>query len=206
MLWDPPTQSSDLSAQTNVGSQFYRYANLEYSSSHPPSQANGNVNDTYPHLNGLTFVGQLSQSSDQTIQRFGDWNRSTEGLYPSQLLQGPGQVGPSSSHPQGPHRPLPPITRKRRRTTSPDPAAAGGYGPIPGGPDEQTDREPTPDPTPAIKFTERKNSAYDIWAFTQAVETDENIPAEQWLDDYGDHLTRRPDTTFIGCKFCTQFG
>jgi len=205
MLWDPLAQSNNLSAQSNAGSWFYRYADSEYPSSHPPSQANGNINDTYRHPNDLPFLGQLPQLSDQAVHGFSDWNSSMAGLYPSQLLQGPGQAGPSSLS-QGPCLPLPSIPRKCKRTTSPDPAAVGGYGPIPGSPDERTDQESTPDPGPAIKFTERKNSAYDIWAFAWAVKTDENIPTEQWLDDYGNHLTRRPDTMFIGCKFCTQFG
>ena len=57
-----------------------------------------------------------------------------------------------------------------------------------------------------IKFTQRKNTAYDVWAFVRAVETEENMPAEQWPDDYNEYLTKRPDTLLIGCKLCTEFG
>lgn len=100
---------------------------------------------------------------------------------------------------------LPSTSRKRKRTTSLDSAAVGGYGPISTSPGEQTEPS-TPDLSPVIKFAERKNSAYDIWPFTRAVETDEIIPADHWPDDYGDFLTKRPDATFVGCKLCTEFG
>lgn len=74
-----------------------------------------------------------------------------------------------------------------------------------GSPDEQIDQS-TPDPPSAIGYVGRKNTAYEIWIFTRAIETDENVPAERWPDDYNQYLTKRPDTMFVGCKFCTQLG
>ena len=57
-----------------------------------------------------------------------------------------------------------------------------------------------------IKFTEQKNSAYDIWPFVWPVEMEEDVPVDLWPDDYDNHSKKRPDTPLIGCKFCTQFG
>jgi len=187
MSWDPPAPLSAPPAQMNTESD----------------KAANNVLHPAHYPNGLSFLGPLPPSCDQAIQDFNTWNRSAQGCYPSQPLQGPGNAGPPSPSPLD--RPPPPVSRKRKRAIPADSAAVGGYGPIPGSPDVQTERS-TPEPTPAIKFTERKNSAYEIWAFTRAIRTDEVVPAEQWLDDYGDHLTSRPDSTFVGCKFCTQFG
>ena len=108
-------------------------------------------------------------------------------------------------HCAGPSDHPPPLKRKHKRAASPEPAEVGGYGPIPGSPSERTERS-TPDPPPAIGYTGRKNTAYNIWMFTRAVETNKEVAANDWPDDYGDHLTKRPGTTFVGCKFCTQFG
>ena len=123
---------------------------------------------------------------------------------PPQPLRGPGSIG--RLLPSLPDCPLPVVSHKRRRTTSPEPAAMGGYGPILGGdPDDETGQVVT-DPSPAVKFTGRKNAAYDIWAFTRAVNTNEDILPGQWPNDYDQHLAGRPDSLFVGCKLCSQFG
>ncbi|KAF9646288.1 hypothetical protein BDM02DRAFT_3271066, partial [Thelephora ganbajun] len=200
MSWDPPTPLSTPPARMSGESRFpHRVGSASR------AQTN-NANIAHPHPyppRDLSFLGPLPSSCDQAIQDLNPWNRSAQDCFPSQLLQGPGQVGPSPSSP--PDRPPPPVSHKRKRTTSSDSAAEGGYGPIPDSLDQQTDGS-TLDSSPAIKFTGRKSTAYEIWAFTRAVKTDEVVPAKQWLDDYNDHLTRRPDTLFVGCKFCTQFG
>lgn len=119
------------------------------------------------------------------------------------MLRGPGEPGT----PPVPHQVFPPpVTsrkrkRRRNRTPSPEPAAVGGYGPI----TEEPGRI-TVVPSPTIKFSERKNTAYDVWAFVRGVEVEGNIPIEQWPNDYDQRLTRRPDTLLIGCKLCTEFG
>ena len=137
------------------------------------------------------------------IHDFGPWNHPGQGSFPSPTLCGPGQAGPSS--PSFPDLPPLPELGKGKRAASPDPAEVGGFGPTLGSPDEQTDQS-TPDPPPAVGYAGRKNTAYEIWVFTRAVETDENVPAEHWPDDYSQYLTKRPDTMFVGCKLCTQFG
>lgn len=91
---------------------------------------------------------------------------------------------------------------------SPEPAAVGSYGPIPdvslGG---KADQVPVINPGfAAVKLAGRKNTAYDIWVFVRAVTTNQDLPREQWPDDYDQHLVGRPDSPFIGCKLCTQFG
>ena len=40
----------------------------------------------------------------------------------------------------------------------------------------------------AVKFTERKNSAYDVWVFIWAATMDEVIPPEWWPNDYDKYL------------------
>ena len=39
-----------------------------------------------------------------------------------------------------------------------------------------------------VKFTEWKNSAYDVWVFIGAATTDEVIPPEWWPSDYDKYL------------------
>ena len=122
---------------------------------------------------------------------------------------------PSLSHVMGPQTcppvtspsnpPPPPVSRKRKRAPPPDPAVVESCGPILSDPGEETDQS-TPDPPHTTKFTTRKNSACEIWAFTRAVKTAEDIPTEQWPSDYDSHLSTRPKSSFVGCKFCSQFG
>lgn len=120
------------------------------------------------------------------------------------MLQGPGQVGgflppPPCDPPIAPH--------ERGRANSPAYPAVGGYGPILNGLDEGPNSlTPDRDLSPRIKRTKRATSAYDIWAFIRPVETDEDVPIDLFPNDYDEHLESRPDTPFIGCKFCTQFG
>lgn len=91
--------------------------------------------------------------------------------------------------------------RKCKQTPSPDRAAVGGYGPI-----NKSSEQVTVCPSSTVKLTERRNATYDVWAFVRSVETKDDTPIEWWPDDYDEHLTRRLDTPFIGCKFCTRFG
>ena len=150
----------------------------------------------------LSPFGSLPPSHNQ-VQEFNVWNQSAHGRFPPLALRGPGHAGPPSPAPQDP---APPHTsRKRKRTTPLDSATVGGYRPIPGSPDDRTEPS-TPGPISTIEFTGRKNSAYEIWAFARPAETDEMVPADQWPDDYDEHLQKRPDAMFIGCKLCTQFG
>ena len=155
------------------------------------------------HLEGPP-LGSPRSSHNEAIQDSNASNRPAQGCFPSQTLRGPGQTGgflppPPCDPPTAPH--------KRKRETSPEYPAVGGYGPILHG----LDNEPNPltpdrDPSPKIKRTKRKTSAYDIWAFIRPVETDEDIQIDRFPNDYDEHLETRPDTPFIGCKFCTQFG
>jgi hypothetical protein len=129
------------------------------------------------------------------------------------LLQGPGQAGPPPCLPaRTPGQACPPSPphwqnrrpRKRKQGASPVGAAVGGYRPILGGLDDERGRS---DPEPGSSLlVQRKNGAYDIWAFVRAVNTDEELPSDEWPNDYDQHLTCRPETEFIGCKLCTQFG
>ena len=108
-------------------------------------------------------------------------------------------LAPSASLPDCP---LPVTLHKCKRVSSPEPAAAGGYGPISG---SQESYGVTMDLLPTIKFTGRKNSAYDIWLFIRALRTDEDLPPELWPNDYNQHLTEQSDAPFVGCELCTEF-
>jgi hypothetical protein len=205
MSWDPPTTPSGLPpAQRSGPAETHLHP-----SSHPvpPRLQTAGINDTYRGANrpkDPTSLGPLPPSHTQPLQDSNLWNRSAHGLFSSQPLRGPGHAGPSST--PLPDHLLPSISRKRKRTTSLDSAAIGGYGPIPLSSQDVQTEPSTPDLSPEIKFAERKNSAYEIWAFIRPVETAKVVPADQWPDDYRDHLTKRPDAMFIGCKLCTQFG
>lgn len=59
---------------------------------------------------------------------------------------------------------------------------------------------------PVVKFAGRKGTAFEIWLFARGVDTKEDVVPEQWPNDYDRYLTKRPDTPFVGCKLCTQFG
>ena len=208
MSWDPPAIPFSVPpVQMDAENQPHRYVGPDDPSSHPPLQTwTDDSNNIYDHAhctNNHSFLGLLPPSCSQAVHDFNEWNCSTQGCFPLQSLQAPAQAGPSSLPDPGP--PLLSIPQKRKRTTSVDSATAGGCGQVPGGLDVRTEPS-TPEPSPEIKFNERKNSAYEIWAFTRPVNTDEVVPTQQWPDDYNDHLTKRPDATFVGCKLCTQFG
>lgn len=191
------SHSPMLSNAPDVGNLRHRCVGSEN-----PLRVQTNDTNQVGHLANLPrdppVLGSLPHSCDQADQDFNGWDRSTQVHFPPQSLRGPEHTGPSSS--SLPDPPLTPISRKRKRTNSVDLAATDGSRPTPSSPDEQTE------PSPAIKFAERRNVAYEIWAFVRAAETDEDISAEQWPDDYDVHLTKRPDATFVVCKFCTEFG
>jgi hypothetical protein len=203
MSRDASNALSAPSTQTNMGSRSHHPASPESASSHLPSQNDRNVNGIDGHAydpSSLSFVESFRPSDNQRSQSFSTWMRSPQDCFPSLALQDPGPPSPPIPN----HNP-PLTSQKRKQTTSLNPAAVGGYGPIPGSQYELSDRS-TPDPSPVIQFTRRKNSAYDVWVFTRAVATNVVVPAEQWPDDYDDYLTKRPGTEFVGCKLCTQFG
>ena len=62
------------------------------------------------------------------------------------------------------------------------------------------------DPPTTVKFSRWKNVAHDVWPFIRAIEKKEEVPSNLWPDDYNNHLTEKPKTDYIGCKFCTEFG
>ena len=201
----PASPSSVPPAQMDLGSRLHHCVDSEHHSSRLPSQAQtDNADNSHHHANHPTdpsFFGLPPLSCDQPVRGVSALDRSIQGCFPSQQLRGPGYTG--TTPPPLPDCPLSPTSRGP--TASPDLDAVDGYGPTPGSPDQQTEPS-TSDLHPTARFARRKNSAYEIWAFIRAVETDEVVPAEQWPDDYDDHLTHRPDTTFVGCKLCTQFG
>ena len=184
----------------------------------PPSHNNDIYNDTR-HPQGLPFLGPLPSSNAYAERAFDGWNVSPEGCFPLQPLRGPGQFGdplPSTARqpfpptsdpiPPAPHHHLPAAPSKRKRIASPEPATVGGYGPISDGKSDQEADRMAVDPSPTVKFGGRKGTAHDIWAFVRAIESNEPVPFEQWPDDYNEHLSKKPKTTYVGCKFCTQFG
>ena len=193
MCWQPPN--------VNTENQSHCNPSLALPLSHLPFQPYiNNINNVYccTYHPEHSFMGLLPPLSDQVTHNFDTWNCSAQGCFPLQTLRGPGHAGPFSHN-------HPPNLHKCKHAASPDPAEVGSYGPIPGSPSEWTERL-TPDPPPAIGYTGQKNTAHDIWMFTQAAETNNEVAANDWLDDYSDHLTKQLGTTFIGCKFCTQFG
>ena len=101
-----------------------------------------------------------------------------------------------SSHDLAFHHP--PGSRKRKRNSCCKSVTA-----TPGG---SPDRESVQETSPVIRFTGRKGTAYDIWVFIRAVGTDKDVATERWPNDYDHHWIERPDTPFIGCKLCSQFG
>ena len=76
----------------------------------------------------------------------------------------------------------------------------GSYGPM-----IEESRRITVSASSIIKFTERKNTAYDVWVFVRGVEAEENVPIDWWPKNYDQHLTRRPDAPLLGCTLCTEF-
>ena len=62
------------------------------------------------------------------------------------------------------------------------------------------------DPSPKVKFSGRKGTAYNVWAFVWALEKQEAVPTDLWPNDYNEHLVEKPKTGFAGCKFCTESG
>ena len=170
-----------------------------YTSHHSASESPSPDDDDARRPTDLSFPDQPSfPHYDQAIHDSDAWNPSTHPRFPPWSPQGPGQATSSSHSIYNP----PAASNERKRTTSPDHDIGGGYEPTPSGSHEGQTR-PTSDrsPSPTIDFTERRDSAYDIWAFTRAVDTNQIVPSNQWL-----HLNKRPQTQFIGCKFCTEFG
>lgn len=151
----------------------------------------------------LLFLGVSPPSHDEALQEPAAWNRSDlPSEVPSPALRGPGGTeGPLAPY----HSPPPPVApRKRKRGqehTSPDSTAVGGYGPT-----TEDSMQGVAGPSSPTKFVKRRNAANDVWTFVRGVGTEDGVSIEQWPDDYDEHLARRPDTPFVGCKFCTQFG
>jgi len=196
----PVVMSSDVWS-LNIMSCTVRAAppNVDSTSRMNPLDMNRRNRSVRPGINpplpaDLSFLGPPPLSRGQPDQD----------TFLPQQLRGPGSAGlplPSLSD-----RPLPAASRKRTRTISPEPAVTGGYGPISdGGFDGGADRTKLVSPH-AVKLAGRKNTAHDIWAFVRAVETNETIPQEDWPNDYNRYLVKRPSSSFIGCKLCTQFG
>lgn len=170
------------------------------------------INSAYDHANYPTNSPFPAPFNQATQDFNATQNHSGQSCFPPQLLQGPGQTGHPLPTQAG--YPLPTLTNcpppvashKRKRTTSPERTAAGGYGLIvsPGPESVQT----TVDPAPTIKFTKRKNAAYNVWPFVRALTTNEAVPVEMWPSDYNQHSTKRLDKPFdfVGCKLCTEFG
>ena len=208
MLRNPSAPSpQSLSApqtQMNAASQFHHSVDSDSPLSHPHFQYD--IDGVYGRRaydpSNLSFLGPLPSSHDQAMRDFNAWNRSAQGSFPSQPLQGSGLGDPPPPPP--PSYTLASTSHKRKRATSPDPASVDGHQSMPST-DEEPDH-PTTRPSRAIKFTGRKNSAYEIWVFTRALKTNKIIPADQWPNDYDDFLVKQPRTVFIGCKFCSEFG
>ena len=164
-------------------------------------------NDVRRHAHNpkdLALLGTPPLSHDEAIQSGAAQNCCEKPGVPPSTLQGPGEPGT----PLAPQHGVPPqpTSRKRKRrqkrAPSPVPAAVGGYGPINDEPGQIAVI-----PSTMITFAERKNTAYDVWAFVRGVQVEGNhLPIEQWPKDYDRHLTRRPETPLLGCKLCTEFG
>ena len=171
----------------SLESRFTRASN---SGSHqpdplPPSHFDNNIHDYVRHPNELPFPRPSPLSHDQAIQD----------------INGPRQAG-LSPFPLPIHLP-PASSRKRKRMTSPEPGAAR-VSRLP--PDDAESDPMNMVPPPVVEFTGRKTTAYDIWPFTRVVHSAEDIPSNQWPDDDDQYLTKRPDSLYVGCKLCTQFG
>jgi len=150
------------------------------SSSHPlqtPLVQNDNFCDHPVQRRVISFVGPSFPSDNQAAQGPLEQIHPTQSRFPLQQLRGPGQTGRSLS--PSPDRSSEKTPWKRQRTISPE---------------------------PVIHFTERKTTAYDVWLFVRALQTAEEVPQDLWPSDYGKRLSKRPDTSFVGCKFCTHFG
>jgi len=144
----------------------------------------------------LSFIGPSPLSHNQV-------NKDSF-LPPPQLLRGPGSAG--CPLPSLPDHPPPVASHKRKQAVSPEPAATGSYGPMSDGGLARGVGQITMAGPPAVKLVGRKNTAHDIWKFVRAVGINEDVQQEEWPDDYDKFLSNRPDSPFIGCKLCTQFG
>jgi hypothetical protein len=174
----------------NVEGRFNRSANLGSCQPDPPppSHLDNNIHNHPRHPGDPSSSGTLPLSNDRTIQGADTWDRSPQG-----------HLSPLRNHPV-------PSSRKRKRMGSPEPSTAGVHRPSSDGTLDGESSQTNKVSSPTVNFTERKKTAYDVWVFTRAIDTSEAILPEQWPDDYDQRLTKRPDSSFVGCKFCTQFG
>ena len=142
----------------------------------------------------LSFLGTSPASREKALQDLATWNCSDGSEVPSMVLRRPGGTGVPLAPRLNPPPPTATHKRKRRHNqiSLPDLAAVGGYGPM----TEDSGRV-TVGSYSIVKLTERKNSAYGIWVFVRGIETEDQIPIEQWPGDYDRHLSRRPDVPFV---------
>ena len=148
----PIERTVDMNAPHHSGSSEFTSAHLF------PRHIDNGIRPHPHHPGGHSFLGLLPSSSDQAIQDFNAWNRSPQGLFPLQLLQGPGQSGNPP--------PIPNASHKCRRATSPE-----DNGPC--SPDQEPNRLTLDlEPSPTVRFVGWKNLAHDIWPFVWGVTVD----------------------------------
>ena len=167
------------------------------------------LNGTQPHHH---FHPPSHQSSDwrpQTIDEFNAWNASPQGMFPSSLIS-PGHNPDQLPHPESRHpacaerAPADNANPRKRKQTTKLGSSVGGYGPM--SPETSTETGPLNPSPPQSNSKQRRNAAYDVWAFARPLVSDEEPPTDQWPTSSEQHLTEKPKTAWFGCKLCSQFG
>lgn len=149
-----------------------------------------------------------------TIDEFNAWNTSPQGIFPTTLV-GPGHNPDPLPHLQ-PRHPVPSggvsdrntvNSRKRKRTTPPNPAEAppvGGYGPISPADTSSEPSSPTPSPPSLSSSRQHGRAACNVWAFAHPLESGQEPPVDQWPTPLVSYLTKKPKSPWFGCRLCSQ--
>ena len=184
---------------------------------HPhPAEPLSNLDNAHPHLREPRLPPQphcgASGWRPATIDEFNTWNASPQGMFPLTLI-GPGQNPNQDLLPR--RQPRHPahttnntnLGKRKRATASPvETSSVGGYGPL--SPGETTTETATemnsPSPSPPPYFP--RNTAYDLWPFARPLESNDELPLDQWPTSVEPHLMRKPKSPWFGCKLCSQFG
>ena len=174
-----------------------------------------NLSNTHPHLHEPYLAPQPHRAPDwrpATINEFNAWNTSPQGMFSSALIgpgQNPDQDPSPHPHPQQSSCTTSHVSLGKWKWTTPSglgmTPSVGGYGPqSPEGTTTDTSSL-SPSPPPFTSDGPR-NAAHDVWVFARPLESDEQLPADQWPTSTEPRLTKKPKTPWFGCKLCSQFG
>lgn len=175
-----------------------------------PARPLSNLDNPHTHLHESHSSPQLHPASDwrpRTIGDFNAWNHSSQGIFPSTLV-GPGQNPNRDLPPPRPARTTNTVNPGKRRQTTltsvDSTSSVGGYGPLSSEETAADASSSSPSPPPSASNT--NHTTRDIWPFARPLLSSDVPPADQWPTSMEPYLVRKPKTSWIGCKLCSQFG